>query len=288
MSDLSYEATSQFLDTPQGKLHYHEAGEGPALLLLHGSGPGVTGWANFQGNLPVFSRYFRTIILDAPGYGRSEAVAGEPVAVARDAVVALLDGLGIERAHILGNSYGGIVGGHLAASHPDRVLRYITIGGIGFNITSTFPNEGLTRLVDFIENPTRENIVAWLESMVFDKSIITPELIEMRYKAALEPVTMASSRKIYTRAALQFIAESMRGPNASERIDYLARIKAPTLITWGRDDKVSPLDGALLPMRLIPQAELHVFPNCGHWAMIECKDRFETLALGFLLEGHTR
>ena len=285
MTELSFELTSRFLETANGRLHYHEAGSGPALLLLHGSGPGVTGWANFAGNLPLFARHFRTIILDAPGYGKSDPVDGDPVTVARDAVVALMDGLRIDRAHVIGNSYGGIVGGHLAAAHPDRVLRYITIGGVGFNITSTFPNEGLTRLVDFIENPTRDNIVAWLESMVFDKSIITDELIDIRYKAALEPVTMASSRKMYTRSALDFIAQTMTGPAVSQRIDYLGRIQAPPLITWGRDDKVSPLDGALLPMRVIPNAELHVFPRCGHWAMIECKERFETLALGFLLGG---
>lgn len=284
-ADPGYDATSRFIDTAQGRLHYHEAGSGPALLLLHGSGPGVTGWANFSGDLPTFAPHFRTIILDAPGYGGSDPVDGDPVTVARDAAVALLDGLGIDRAHVIGNSYGGIVGGHMAAAFPARVGRYVTIGGIGFNLTSTFPNEGLTRLVDFVENPTRENIVAWLESMVFDRSIITEELIDMRYKAALDPVTMASSRKMYTRGALDFIAQARRSPGAMAALDYLTRIEAPTLIAWGRDDKVSPLDGALLPARLIPNAELHVFPNCGHWAMIECKERFETLVLGFLQDG---
>lgn len=283
MSDLSYEATSRFAETPQGRLHYHDAGQGPVtLLLLHGSGPGVTGWTNFAGNLPALTRHFRTVILDAPGYGRSYPVEGDPVIVARDAAVALLDAMGIEKAHILGNSYGGIVGGRLAASHPDRVMRYCTIGGIGFNITSTFPNEGLTRIVDFTENPTRENFVAWLKSMVFDQSILTQDLIDARYAAAIEPVTMASTRKIYSWAALQGIATAMRGTEAVQRIDYLARIQAPTLIVWGRDDKVNPLDGALLPARVIPNAELHVFPNCGHWAMIECKDRFENVLIDFL------
>ncbi|HEY4545403.1 MAG TPA: alpha/beta fold hydrolase [Pedomonas sp.] len=282
MSELTFEETSKFLATAQGRLHYHEAGSGPVLLLLHGSGPGVTGWANFRGNLPVFSRHFRTIILDAPGYGKSDPVDGDPVQVAKHAVIALMDGLGIEKASIIGNSYGGIVGGHLAADHPERVDRYITIGGIGFNITSTFPNEGLTRLVDFIENPTRENIVAWLESMVYDKSILTEDLVDMRFKAALDPITMASSKKMYTRSALQAIGEAMKGPAAAQRLAFLGKIQAPTLIAWGRDDKVSPLDGALLPMRLIANAELHVFPNCGHWAMIECKDRFERLAIDFL------
>lgn len=282
MAEFTFENTSRFLGTAQGKLHYHEAGEGPVLLLLHGSGPGVTGWVNFRGNLPVFSRHFRTIILDAPGYGKSDPVDGDPIQVAKNAVLAFMDGLGIEKASIIGNSYGGIVGGHLAADHPERVERYITIGGIGFNITSTFPNEGLTRLVDFIEKPTRENLVAWLESMVYDTSILTDELIDMRFKSALDPVTMATSKKMYTRSALKAIGESMKGPTAAQRLAFLGKIQAPTLIAWGRDDKVSPLDGALLPMRLIANAELHVFPNCGHWAMIECKDRFERLALDFL------
>nr|WP_301287233.1 alpha/beta fold hydrolase [Sphingobium sp. OAS761] len=249
---------------------------------MHGSGIGVSGWANFGANLSFFSTHFRTIILDAPGYGQSAPVAGDPVQVAVDACVALLDGLDIDKAHVIGNSYGGIVGGNFAAKHPDRVDHYVTIGGIGYNLTSAFPSEGLTRLVDFVEEPTRERLIAWLHSMVYDKSIITDELVDARMKQALDPVTMESSKKIYTRAALGFIASAISGPEGAQRLDYLARIQAPTLITWGRDDKVNPLDGALLPMRMIPDATLHVFPRCGHWAMIERKAEFETLVLGFL------
>lgn len=288
------------------EIEYDEFGakDAPAVLMIMGLGAQLVRWPMALVDALV-ARGYRVIRYDNRDVGLSTKCdsAGTPnfalmavshilrrpiraaytlTDMAADAA-GLLDALGIERAHIIGNSYGGIVGGHLAAAHPERVLRYVTIGGIGFNITSTFPNEGLTRLVDFIEQPTRENIVAWLHSMVFDTSIITDELIDMRYKAALAPVTMASSRKMYTRDALRFIADAIRGPDAAQRIDYLARIKAPTLIAWGRDDKVSPLDGALLPMRLVPHAELHVFPNCGHWAMIECKDRFEGVALDFLL-----
>ena len=174
------------------------------------------------------------------------------------------------------------MGSYLAADHPERVDRDITIGGIGSYITSAFPNEGLTRLVDFVENPARGNIVTWLESMVYDKSILTEELIELRFKAALEPVTMASSKKMYTRDARQAIAAKMKGSLAAQRLAFLGKIRSPTLIVWGCDDKVSPLDGALLPMRLVENAELRVFSNCGHWAMIESRDRIEGLALNFL------
>ena len=71
-------ATSRTLATPDGDLHYHEAGDGPPLLLLHGSGPGVSGWANFGGNLPLFAEHFRTLVLDLPGFGTSHAVDGQP------------------------------------------------------------------------------------------------------------------------------------------------------------------------------------------------------------------
>ncbi|OHT20816.1 alpha/beta fold hydrolase [Sphingomonas sp. MM-1] len=282
MSAMSFDETSRILDDAGGALHYHEAGSGEVLLLLHGSGPGVTGWANFGRNLPFFAERFRTIILDLPGYGKSAPVDGLPVPAAVDAVRRFLDGMGIEKAHILGNSYGGIVGGQFAAAYPDRVRRFVTIGGIGVWILSTFPAEGLTRLVDFVEQPSRERLVQWLESMVFDKSILTEELMEMRWKSATDPVTMETSKKMYTRQALEAIAAFNRGPDAAQGFAYLPKIKAPTLIAWGRDDRVNPLDGALVPMRLIPNAELHVFPNCGHWAMIERKAEFENVVMAFL------
>src|SRR6185437_3844748 len=99
---------------------------------------------------------------------------------------------------------------------------------------------------------------------------------------ATEPVSLATTRKLYSRSAICRLAASAAGPNAVESFAHLASIRAPTLLTWGRDDRVSTLDRALVPMRLIPDCQLHVFPHCGHWAMIECKEDFETLVLGFL------
>lgn len=287
MTAFDYASTSRFLDTPKGRIHYHEAGAqedngAPVLLMIHGSGPGVNGWANFQGNLPVFAQHFRCLIIDLPGYGESDAVDGVPVPVCVEAVMHLLDGLGIAQCHILGNSLGGIVGSFVAAYHPQRVQRFVTIGGIGMNVFSTFPGQGLGLLVDFAEDPTREKIEAWLRSMVFDQSIVTDALIDARFNSATDPKVLATSRKLYSRAAAEALAKEFRGPNATQRVAHLASITAPTLITWGRDDRVSPLDMALLPMRVIPNAELHVFPNCGHWGMIECKQAFESLVLSFL------
>jgi pimeloyl-ACP methyl ester carboxylesterase len=118
--------------------------------------------------------------------------------------------------------------------------------------------------------------------MVFDQSLITPALIDERFRHAIEPVTLATTRKLYSRAGVKALAEAVEGPNGVDSFAHLARIKAPTLICWGREDRVSTLDRTIIPMRLIRNCELHVFPNCGHWTMIEHKSEFERLVLEFL------
>lgn len=277
---LSYEATGRTLTTAAGgTLHYHEAGSGEPLILLHGSGPGVFGWANFSRNLALFAQHFRTIIIDLPGYGGSTPVAGFPVDTGVAATLELMDKFGFERARIVGNSMGGMIGTNFAAKYPQRIDRLCTIGGAGMNIYSPFPSEGVNLLVDFTEAPSRERLIAWLRSMVFDQSLITEELIEDRWRRATDPATLEVSRRMYSRAAIQAIAAGMRSnPPGS----HLPSIQCPTLITWGRDDRVSPLDWSILPMRMIPKCELHVFYDCGHWAMIERQYEFENVVLAFM------
>lgn len=279
---ITFENTSAFVALSHGQMHYHDVGEGPCLLLIHGSGPGVTGWANFANNLAFFSRKFRCVAVDLPGYGLSDTKAGDPIVGCVEALVELVAALELGPVHIVGNSLGGIVGSHIAAQYHDRVASFTTIGGVGLNLFSAFPGEGLNLLTAFAEDPTRERVEVWLRSMVYDQSIITPELIESRFEQATEPKTLATTRATYSRESIAAITEFRSGPNATQTVAHLSSIQAPTLVTWGRDDRVSPLDISLLPMRLIPNCELHVFPNCGHWAMIECKDRFERLVDAFI------
>lgn len=281
--DVTYDGTLRSLTTPEGVLRYHEAGDpdAPPLLLLHGSGPGVTGWRNFRGNLPLFARHFRCLVFEFPGFGVSDATEGSPMMTALPSVHRFLDALGLERVRVIGNSMGGIVATRLAIADPERVERLVTIGGMGRAIFSPSPGEGIKLLMEFTENPSRERLVEWLNSMVYDRSLVTEELIEERWEQATEPSTLASARRMYGRAAVEAMAKAP----ASAEPPYWAqlhRITAPTLITWGRDDRVSPLDMSLLPMRTIPRAELHVFPDCGHWAMIEQKAAWEATVLSFL------
>ena len=282
MTDYSFEATANSFNAPAGKIHYNEAGSGPALLLLHGSGPGVTGWENFSDTLASFAGEYRCIVPDFPGYGKSDSVDGNPIEVCVQSLIALMDGLGIEKAHIIGNSLGGIVGGLFAAYNPNKVDKFVSIGGLGINIFSSFPAEGLVRLSQFAENPTREHIVAWLNSMVYDRAIVTDELIDRRMQQATESKTLETTRVLYSQASLDNMQQMFSGPDATQRLAHLSSITAPTLLTWGREDRVSPIDMALLPMKLIPNCELHVFPQCGHWAMIERKQEFESVVRAFL------
>ncbi|WP_285705563.1 alpha/beta fold hydrolase [Microtetraspora sp. NBRC 16547] len=281
-TEPTYESTLRELATDQGVLRYHEAGDGPPLLLLHGSGPGVTGWRNFRGNLAVFAEHFRCLILEFPGFGVSDSTDEHPMIAANSAVVRFLDGLGLHQVDVIGNSMGGIIGAQFAISHPDRVRRLITIGGIGRNLFSPGPGEGINLLMEFTENPTREALVQWLNSMVYDPALVTEELIEERWAQATDPDTLASARRMYGRAASAARAAALAASDAPPYWAMLHKIKARTLLTWGRDDRVSPLDMAIVPMRTVPDIEVHVFPSCGHWVMIEQKDAWESVVLAFL------
>ena len=284
--------TSEFIDgvandlreiaTPAGVLRYYDAGDGPTLLFLHGSGPGVTGWRNFRGVLPTFAAQYRCLILEFPGFGVSDDFGGHPMITAQAAVAPFLDALAVDRVDIIGNSMGGGVGINFAINNPDRVGRLVTIGGIGTNVFSPGPSEGIRLLQEFTEDPTRQRLVDWLNSMVFDEALVTDELIEERWRLATEPETLASARRMYGKAAFASMMAMMRSADVPMPWALMHKVSAPTLLTWGRDDRVSPLDMALIPMRTIPNAELHVFPNCGHWAMIEAKAAFESAVLSFL------
>ncbi|BBY20710.1 alpha/beta fold hydrolase [Mycobacterium stomatepiae] len=272
------------ITTPKGALRYYDTGpdSAPVLLFLHGSGPGVTGWRNFRGILPTFAAHFRCLILEFPGFGVSDDFGGHPMVTAFGTVSPFLDALGVEKAHIVGNSMGGGVGINFAIGNPNRIDRLVTIGGIGTNIFSPSPSEGIRLLQEFVEDPTRQRLVDWLKSMVYDQALVTDELVEERWQLATDPATLEAARRMYGKAAFAAMNSAMAASDRPFPWAMMHKVAAPTLLTWGRDDRVSPPDMALIPMRTIPNAELHVFPNSGHWAMIEAKAAFESTVLSFL------
>jgi 4,5:9,10-diseco-3-hydroxy-5,9,17-trioxoandrosta-1(10),2-diene-4-oate hydrolase len=266
------------------RLHYEEAGshKGPPVVMLHGGGPGASGMSNFAGNLPAFAGRFRTLVVDQPGYGKSDKppVAGSYFTFAADALAVLLDELGLDRVHLVGNSLGGGTAVRFALNYPERSVRLVLMGpgGLSLNVFSADPTEGVKRLAEFAAppGPSREKMAAFLRTLVFDQRLITEDLISERFMAACDPDSLA---------AMASMGASFFDPASYEEgllWREAHRLRHPVLLIWGREDRVNPVDGALVAMKLIRRAQLHVFGGCGHWAQLEKADEFNRLAIGFL------
>jgi 4,5:9,10-diseco-3-hydroxy-5,9,17-trioxoandrosta-1(10),2-diene-4-oate hydrolase len=283
---LSKEGTRRSAKAGEITLNYYEAGEptptggGLPLVMLHGGGPGASAWSNFGAALPGFAEHFRTLLIDQPGFGASDKpeVVGNYYRHAANHVLKLLDELGIDRVHLLGNSLGGGTAMRLALSHPDRVGRLVLMGpgGLSLNLFHADPTEGVQRLMDFAANPSREALRAFISTMVVNQNLVTDELVEERFADATAPGAQA---------AMASMGMSFWNPETAE--DGMLwreahQLRKHTLLTWGREDRVNPLDGAMVALKLIPKATLHVFPNCGHWAQIEAADEFREVATNFL------
>jgi 4,5:9,10-diseco-3-hydroxy-5,9,17-trioxoandrosta-1(10),2-diene-4-oate hydrolase len=278
------DALGQVAEVNGIRLRYHEAGteHATAVVLLHGGGPGASAWSNFGANVPVFADRFRTIALDQPGFGGSvvDEVVGHYFTFAADALAGLLDTLGLERVHLVGNSLGGGTAMRFALRHPDRAGRLVLMGpgGLSLNVFAPDPTEGVKRLMEFAAppGPSREKLATFLRTLVFDQKLVTEELIDERFGPASDPALLRG---------LGMMGKSFRDPSCFE--DGMLwreahRLKHEVLLVWGREDRVNPIDGALVALKLIRRAQLHVFGGCGHWAQLEKFDEFNRLAMAFL------
>jgi 4,5:9,10-diseco-3-hydroxy-5,9,17-trioxoandrosta-1(10),2-diene-4-oate hydrolase len=281
--DVTFESTSRFAEVTAGgrrmRLHYHEAGTGEAVVLLHGGGPGASSWSNFGRNLAVLAQHFRVIAIDQPGYGLSDKHTEHEQynRYSAGAVLALFDHLGIERAALVGNSLGGGTAVRLALDNPDRAGRLVLMGpgGLSVNLFAPDPTEGVKLLGRFTADPTRENMERFLRIMVYDQKLITDELIDERFAIASQPESLAAARAM---------GKSFAGPDFELGMMWreVYKLRQRVLLIWGREDRVNPLDGALVALKQIPKVQLHVFGQCGHWAQVEKFDEFNTLTIDFL------
>jgi 4,5:9,10-diseco-3-hydroxy-5,9,17-trioxoandrosta-1(10),2-diene-4-oate hydrolase len=285
-------ATGRYAEAGGMRLHYYEAGPdagppgGPPVVMLHGGGPGASAWSNFGPNLPVFAERFRTLLVDQPGFGQSARppVTGSYFTFSADALAALLTELGIERVHLIGNSLGGGTAVRFALNYPERAGRLVLMGpgGLSLNLFAPDPTEGVKRLMEFSAppGPTRAKLEAFLRTLVCDQRLVTDELIDERFAAASDPEALA---------AMASLGASFFNPaHAEEGLLWREahRLRQRVLLIWGREDRVNPLDGALVALKTIRRAQLHVFGGCGHWAQLEKFDEFNRLVISFL-EGDT-
>lgn len=261
-------------------LHYNEAGSGETVIMLHGGGPGAAGWSNFSRNVDAFAAHYRTILLDCPGFNKSDTVvADKPRDVLNaEAVKGLMDELGIEKAHLVGNSMGGATALSFALAYPDRLDKLVLMGagGGGQSLFSPMPLEGIKLLVALYQNPSFELLKKMIQVFVYDPSLMSDELIQGRYENMMrKPEHLENFMKSIAKAPKIVTDFSAR----------MSEVKAQTLVIWGRDDRFVPLDHGLKFLWGIPDADLHVFSKCGHWAQWEHAEKFNKLTLSFLADN---
>lgn len=259
--------------------NYHDIGTPGSktpLVLLHGSGPGVSGWANWRLVLPGLSAARRVLAPDLVGFGFTDRPAGHVYGLDSwvTHAVGFLDALHLDKVDLVGNSFGGGLALALAIRHPKRVRRLVLMGAAGVRFTLT---PGLDAVWGY--EPSFENMRRLMDTFAYDRSLVTDELAELRYRASIRPGFQESFSAMFP-APRQRWVDALASDEAQ-----IAKLPQPTLVIHGREDQVVPLETSLRLSSLIPRAQLHVFGQCGHWTQIEHSTRFVQLVNAFLAEA---
>lgn len=252
--------------------NYHDVGSGEPVLLLHGSGPGVSAWANWRLVLQGLQDRFRLLAPDLAGFGYSQAPAGMVHTRQSwlDQIVRFMDKLELPKAHVVGNSFGGSMALALAIAHPDRVDRLALMGSVGVPFELT---PGLDAVWGY--EPSFENMRAIMRIFAHDPALIGDALVQLRYEASLRPGIQQAYAGMFP-APRQRWVEAMAHPEEAIRA-----LRHETLLVHGRDDKVIPLSTSLTLLQWIDNSQLHVFGRCGHWTQIEHAAAFQQLLANF-------
>lgn len=256
-----------------------EAGQGPALLLLHGGGPGASGVSNYSRNIEALAAHFHVLIPDMPGYGNSTKGIDrtDPFGDLAATMAGLLNALGIKKAHVIGNSLGGACGLRLALENPGLVNKLILMGPGGINMSRSEPTDGLKRLLGYYagEGPTMEKLRAFiLGDLVYDGTLVPDSVIEERFRSSIDPDVLAHP--------------PLMGPITDPaKIDFLLdprlpQIEVPVLVLWGTEDRVNPASGGPLLQNMMKRCDLYLFSRTGHWVQWERAHEFNAAAIAFL------
>jgi pimeloyl-ACP methyl ester carboxylesterase len=247
------------------KTNYLEAGKGEPVVLIHGSGPGVTSYANWRLVIPALAEEFRVVAPDMVGFGYSERPANVEYGIQTwaDQVIGLMDTLDLQKAHLVGNSFGGAVALRIAAQVPERVSKLVLMGSMGVPFPIT---EGLERVWGY--EPSFENMRKVLDVFAYSRDLVNDELAEVRYRGSIEPGFQESFAAMFP-APRQRWVDAMCTPEETIR-----QLPHHALLVHGREDQVIPVQTSLRLEELIDNADLNVYSHCGHWSMIERTEDF--------------
>jgi len=257
--------------------NYHDQGphKGTPVLLIHGSGPGVTAWANWRFSIPELSQERRVLAPDIVGFGYTDRPAG--IVYDLDTwlrhVVDFLGSLDLEQIDIVGNSFGGALAIALAIRHPEKVRKLVLMGAVGVNFELT---HGLDAVWGY--TPSLDNMRDVLNSFAYDHSLISEELVALRYNASIRPGYQEAFEQMFPAPRQRWVDALASQESAISNLDN------QTLIIHGREDNIIPSNTSTTLFRLIERSQLHLFGQCGHWVQIEHAKRFNRLVNDFLNE----
>jgi 2-hydroxymuconate-semialdehyde hydrolase len=271
------------IQTAAYRTYYNRSGEDQAetILFLHGSGPGVTAWSNWQFALPALEGSFHCLAPDLVGFGASDHPQDPPTSMRLwmrawvDQCLAFLDALKIEKAHLVGNSMGGAIALYLLMEAPDRFDRVALMGPIG---TPHKITPELDRLWGFYEDPSLQLFRHLIRWFVYDDSFLGDRLdsiAKARYEAAMNPDVQRSFKAMFP-APRQAVIDDLVVPELA-----LGEMGHPVLLVHGRDDKIVPLETSLYLLQHMTNVQLHVFGQCRHWIQVEFAGRFNELLAKF-------
>lgn len=267
---------AQTVDVHGVATNYHDIGDGAPVLFIHGSGPGVSAWANWRTVLPPLAQRFRVVAPDILGFGYTERPEGQAYGpqVWLDHLLGFLDALGLERVSVVGNSFGGSLALALATKAPHRVDRLVLMGSVGVPFPLT---PGLDAVWGF--EPSLEAMRHLLDVFTYNEANVSDDLARLRLDAATRPGVQEAYASMFPAPRQRMVDEMVVDQSAIETLPH------STLIVHGREDQVIPLANSVRLLNLVPKAQLHVFAECGHWVQIEQGSRFVRLVTDFLAEG---
>ncbi len=260
------------------KTNYHDAGSGAPVILIHGSGPGVSAWANWQFAIPYLAQKLHVFAYDQLGFGYSDPAPNQSYSLESwtNHLLNFMQAVGIKRAHLVGNSMGASVALAAAITHPEVVDRLVLMGPMGVHF-SLKKGEGLDAVWGY--TPSVANMRRLIDIFAYNpQRFPTDQLAEMRYEASVRPGAQEAFSSMFPEPRQQQVDA------LAAYEDRLSEIKNQTLLIHGREDRVIPLETSLKLLHLIDNVQLHVFSHCGHWTQLEPRDQFNRLVRDFLTE----
>ena len=254
--------------------NYHERGEGDSVLLLHGSGPGVSAWANWRLNIDAIAQTHNVFAPDIVGFGFTQRPEGFDYTMKNwvSHILAFMDAKSISTTSVVGNSFGGALALALAIEAPERIEKIVLMGSAGVDFELT---PGLDKVWGY--EPSIEAMSELLHLFAYDDNLIGDDLAELRYNASIQPGFQESYSSM-------FPAPRQNGIKLIQSKDEdIEKLMHEVLIVHGYDDEILPVSNAYKFLTLLKNSQLHIFRNCGHWSQIEHGTAFNALVGSFLI-----